>query len=118
MLTLYFFVFNIFTGKLSLPFLLTLIVPARTVSLIRGGKGNNRFYFAKTFCPFFCRFFQLQFPGLLFPSKSTGSFVLSPAPAPLSAISSMNPAPVIAAAKVIGFFNPPKLFELFFNYFF
>jgi len=115
MLTLYLFCFQYFyrqTFSSLLPFYISSV---GTVSLIRGGKGNNRFYSAKTFCPFFCCFFPTPNPWTKLPPKSSRpecrfTFPLSA----LFASFSMNPATVIAAAKVIGFLYPPKLFELFF----
>jgi hypothetical protein len=111
--------FSIFLPAVYLPFFSLSIAACQNCFPYRGGKGNNRFYLAKTFCPFFTSFSELQFQERLFPSYLTGSFVLSSAPVPLFAFSSMNPSPLFkAGAKVIGFLNPPKLFELFFIYFF
>lgn len=122
MLTFQCFVFNIFTGCNSYLFSLLSslsLITARTVFPIRGGKGNNCFYSAKTFCPFFCSILfsqknQAALPCQRYPEEP---FSYGSSPPACPAKSSMNPALFIAAAKVTGFLILTKLSKPFFKLF-
>jgi hypothetical protein len=93
------------------------LVPSRNCFPYRGGKGNNRFYSAKTFCPFFCCFFPSSKnygrPSFQKPGQNTSRYprlLLPP-------ILSMNTV-LICGCKSNRLFQSPKTFTAFFFVFF
>jgi hypothetical protein len=87
-----------------------------TVSLIRGGKGNNRFYSAKTFCPFFVAFSWLQKLRPSVFSKTGTTFLAVNVRLLLPPILSMNTVS-ICGCKSNRLFHSPKTFNAFFLFF-